>query len=108
MSEQQKKHDTMLEQGRKLYKLSYIDEDNDIQERVDTIIDNWYELREKCKSWYEDLEEELDNINEQEKMRDKFIHTLSNAVSDNPFKLHYKLKPESVNSEVVEELQVSV
>ena len=97
----------MLEQGRKLYTLNYVDEDNDIQDRVSKIIDKWNELCHNLRSWKEDLEEEQEDTKEQKEMLDKFSDTLGNAISDNPFKQHCKLKPESVKSEV-EELQVCV
>ena len=96
----------MLEQGRKLYKLDYIDDDNDIQERVDDIVDKWSELCENSRQWYDDLKEEQEDTNEQEKVLNNVIGTLKD--SDVKFKEHCKLKPESINSEFVEELQVCV
>ena len=98
----------MLEQARKLYKLDYIDEDNDIQERVDDIVDKWYELCENSRQWYDDLKEEQEDTIEQEIILANFIDTLTGSNLENPFKKHYKLKPESINSECVEELQVCV
>ena len=68
ITEEQKKFLIMLEQGRKLYKLDYVDEDNDIQERVDTIVDKWSELCENSRQWYDDLKEEQEYTNEQEKV----------------------------------------
>ena len=97
----------MLKQGRKLYQLNSIDEDNDIEDRVYNIIDKWNELCKIFRSWKEDLEEEQEDTKEQKEMLDKFSDTLGNAISDNPFNQHCKLKPEGVKSEV-EELQVCV
>lgn len=97
----------MLKQGRKLYKLSYIDEDNDIQDRVTSIIDRWSELCYNSRSWKEDLEQEQEDAKEQTEMLEKFSDTLGNVISENPFKQRCKLKPESIKSQV-EELQVCV
>ena len=98
----------MLEQGRKLYKLDYIDEDNDIQERVFNIIDKWSELCENSRKWYDDLMEEQENTNDQKKVLNIFIEALENSDLKNPFKQHCKLKPESINLDFVKELQVCV
>ena len=98
----------MLEQGRKLYQLDYIDEDNDIQERVDDIVDKWSELCENSRQWYDDLKQEQEDTNEQKEILANFIGTLENSDSENPFKQLWKLKPESITSESVEELQVRV
>ena len=95
----------MCEQGRKLYKLEYIEEDNDIQEKVDDIVDKWVELCDNTRSWYEDVMEEKEETDEQEKALNKFIDTLKGSHLENPFKELCKLKPEGIKSKI-EELQV--
>lgn len=105
INEQQKKHTAMYEQGRKLYKLEYIEEDNDIQEKVDGIVDKWSELCDNIRSWYENLMEEKQETDEQEKVLNEFIDTLQGSHSENPFKELCKLKPEGIKSKI-EELQV--
>ena len=61
---------------------------------------------ENSRQWYDDLMEEQQDTNEQEKALNNVINTLKD--SDVNFKQHCKLKPESINSEFVKELQVCV
>ena len=98
----------MLDQGQKLYKLDYIDEDNDIQERVDDIVDKWSELCENSRQWYDDLMKEQEDTYEQKETLSNVIDTLKNSDLENPLKQHCKLKPESITLEFVKELQVCV
>jgi len=107
INEEQRKHTAMYEQGRSLYKLEYIEEDNDIQEKVDDIVDKWSELCSNIRSWHEDLIEEKEKTDEQEKVLNQFIDILKSSDLENPFKKLCKLKPEGIKSEV-EKLQVTM
>ena len=52
----------MLEEGRKINELSYIDFENDLGQTLNAVIDRWYELNRAFDSWYDDMTEAQENF----------------------------------------------
>jgi len=51
--EEQHKHDKMLQDGRRIAELDYVDVDNKHTKKMDLIILQWRTLWEKCDEWFE-------------------------------------------------------
>ena len=97
-NEQQKKHSVMLAEGRKINELTYIDVDNDLGEKLSTIIDRWFDLGRAFDQWFEDMIEAQDNFEQWETQLTDFIKEL--AESDKNNLLPVMLEPSKLQSQV--------
>jgi len=52
-NEEQHKHDIMLEEGRKMSELSYVDVDKNHTSKLNQIAEKWKALWVRCDEWYE-------------------------------------------------------
>ena len=50
--EEQERHTKVLEEGRKIIELNYVDLDKDHTDRLDQITKRWSTLWEKCDQWH--------------------------------------------------------
>ena len=88
----------MLEEGRKINELSYIDVDNDLGETLNAVIDRWYELGRSFEQWYEDMMEAQENFKQWDSQLKDFIDKLAASTKSNP--LPVELEPSKLQSQV--------
>ena len=74
----------MLEEGRKINELTYIDVDSDLSSRLSTIIDKWFDLGRAFDQWYEDVTEAKENFKQWDSQLKDFIDKLNTVTRDNP------------------------
>jgi len=94
----------MLEEGRKINGLNYIDVDNDLSDRLNDIIDRWHDLNQSFDLWYQDVMEAEDNFKQWDTMMGDFTSKFVTCHQDNP--LPTELDPSKLKCQVVEK-QVS-
>ena len=88
----------MLEEGRKINELSYIDVDNDLGETLSAVIDRWYELGRSFEQWYDDMMEAQENFKQWDSQLKDFIDKLAASTKSNP--LPVELDPSTLQSQV--------
>ena len=88
----------MLEEGRKINELTYIDVENDLGERLNNIIDRWFDLGRAFDQWYEDMMEAQENFKHWDTELKDFIAKLATADKSNP--LPVELEPSKLQSQV--------
>ena len=88
----------MLEEGRKINELAYIDFENDLGQTLNTVIDRWYELNRAFDSWYDDMTEAQENFKQWDAKLKDFIDKLTASAEGNP--LPVELEPSKLLSQV--------
>ena len=88
----------MLEEGRKINELAYIDFENDLGQTLNTVIDRWYELNRAFDSWYDDMTEAQENFKQWDAKLKDFIDKLTASAEANP--LPVELEPSKLLSQV--------
>lgn len=96
----------MLEEGRKINGLNYIDVENDLSDRLNDIIDRWHDLNQSFDLWYQDVMDAEDNFKQWDTMMNDFTSKLVACHQDNP--LPTELDPSKLKSQVVEKQVRSV
>ena len=95
---EQQKHSAMLAEGRKINELTYIDVDNDLGEKLSTIIDKWFDLGRAFDQWLEDMMEAQDNFKQWDTQLKDFGEKLVASNKSNP--LPVMLEPSKLQSQV--------
>ena len=95
---EQQKHTVMLEEGRKINELTYIDVDNDLSDRLHSIIDRWFDLGRGFDQWYKDMMEAQENFKQWDTQLKDFIDKLVASDEANP--LPTELEPSKLQSQV--------
>ncbi|XP_065889965.1 microtubule-actin cross-linking factor 1-like isoform X3 [Dysidea avara] len=98
--EEQQRHTAMLEEGRKINGLNYIDVDNDLSDKLNDIIDRWHDLNQSFDMWYQDVMDAEDNFKQWDTMMTEFTDKFVACHQDNP--LPTELDPSKLKSQVVE------
>jgi len=88
----------MLEEGRKINELAYIHVESDLGDRLNGIIDRWFDLGRAFDQWYEDMMEAQENFKQWDSQLSDFITKLANIDQDNP--LPVELEPSKLQSQV--------
>ena len=88
----------MLEEGRKINELTYIDVDNDLSDRLHSIIDQWFDLGRAFDQWYKDMTEAQENFKQWDTQLKDFIEKLGACNGSNP--LPTELEPSKLQSQV--------
>lgn len=88
----------MLEEGRKINELSCIDIDNDLGDRLNKIIDKWFDLSRAFDQWYDDMMETQENFKQWDTQLKDFIDKLVTTTEGNP--LPVELEPSKLQSQV--------
>ena len=88
----------MLEEGRKINELTYIDVDNDLGDRLNTVIDRWYDLGRAFEHWFDDMMEAEKNFKQWDSQLKDFMDKLAASSKGNP--LPVELEPSKLQSQV--------
>lgn len=88
----------MLEEGRKINELAYINVESDLSDRLNSIIDRWFDLGRAFDQWYEDMTEAQANFKQWDRQLSDFIEKL--AVVDHNNSLPIELEPSKLLSQV--------
>ena len=96
----------MVDEGRKINELDYIDADNNLVEVISNFTDQWFDLSEAFEDWYEDVTDTYKKVQTYEKTMTSFTTTLANVHQENP--LPTKLDPSTLSRSKVAEIEVLV
>ena len=95
----------MVEEGRNINALDYVDTENNLVELISAFTDQWYDLGTEFDEWYEEVTETYDNFHQFKKHVSTFTSTLAHVAQDSP--LPVKLDPSRLRSQV-EEVEVTI
>lgn len=88
----------MLEEGRKINELTYVDVENDLGGRLSTIVDRWFDLGRAFDQWYEDMMDAQENFKQWDTQLKDFVDKMAASDKSNP--LPAELEPSKLQLQV--------